>query len=346
MKNIMMPHHDQSAIKYQYFIIAFIIAILLLIPYEWYWKNIERWPASIDLENNDVWADWRAKVDLLSSDDVVILGSSRGHFDLNIHLWDSITGRKPIMLAYPGSSPLHPIEDVIENSNFNGLLVISTAPGLFYTMKGSWGANRGKTLVDHFYKRTYAQKFNSLIYKKIDPLFCYIQGSDLNLKGLIERIPFPNRDSVDAATIWPAMVAMDEYRNIRMIPEMETDSVFIKKQTDIWFNPDPKNRYADSVDVVIEQYVELVKTFKAKGGRVAFIRPPVTGYYLEIEPRLFPREKYWDRLLLESNTPGYHFQDYDETKSMIPPEWSHLNRKDSDTYTKFIIQLLKADHLL
>lgn len=43
-----------------------------------------------------MWADWRAKVDDLSSDDVLILGSSRGHFDLNIHLWDSITGNRPV----------------------------------------------------------------------------------------------------------------------------------------------------------------------------------------------------------------------------------------------------------
>ncbi|MDB4439100.1 hypothetical protein N9176_02505, partial [bacterium] len=302
-------------------------------------------PASYDLKSLDMWADWRAKVDDLSSDDVLILGSSRGHFDLNIHLWDSITGNRPVMLAYPGSSPLHTIEDVIENSTFNGLLIISIAPGLFYTMKGSWGAGRGKDLVDHYYNRTYAQQISSIVYKIIDPLFSYTQGGDLNLKGLIERIPFQNRDSVRGATIWPPMVAMDKYRNIRMLPEMENDSIIQKQQTDIWYNPNPKNRFADSIDVVIGHYVNLVEKHKEKGGRVAFIRPPVTDYYLETETRLYPREKYWDRLILESSCPGYHFQDYEETKYMIPPEWSHLNRRDADAYTKTIIQLLTRDQL-
>lgn len=332
-------------LNFRIFLFAFALAAALLIPYEYYWKNVEHRPAGHDLESLDLWADWRGRLDDLGSEDIVILGSSRGHFDLNIHLWDSITGRRPIMLAYPGSSPLHPVEDVIENSDFNGLLLISTAPGLFYTMKGSWGANRGKTLVDHYHNRTYAQKFSGSIFQQVDPLFSYIH-SDLSLKKLIERIRLPNRDSVKAPDIWPPMVDMDKYRNIRMIPEMETDTVLQQRQKDIWFNPDPKNRYADSTDAIIGHYVDLIKKFKDRGGQVALIRPPVTGYYLEVEPKLFPREKYWDRLVRESGCPAYHFQDHPVTKDMDPPEWSHLDRKEADLYTGIIIGLLRADQLL
>lgn len=336
----------KNEIRFKEFIFAFSIALLCLVFYELYMKNVESWARGHDIESRDLWADWRGEVDELTPEDVVILGSSRGHFDLNINLWDSITGRKPIMLAYPGSSPYHTVEDVIEKSDFKGLLIVSTAPGLFYTMKGSWGANRGKTLVDHYYDRTYAQMFSGEIYKTIDPLFSYMQGSDLNLSALINRIPLPNRDSVDAPLIWPPMVEMDKYRNIRMIPRMETDSILQKQQTDIWFSPDPKNRYADSIEVVLGHYVDLVKKFKAKGGQVTFVRPPVTDYYLETETRLFPREKYWDQLLLKSGSPGYHYSDYEESRSMIPPEWSHLNRRDSDIFTKLVIKLLQNDELL
>jgi len=336
----------KKELNYKQFIFAFSIAIICLVPYELYMKNVESWAKGHDLASHDLWADWRGKVDYLTSEDIVILGSSRGHFDINIHLWDSITGKRPIMLAFPGSSPYHTIEDVIEKSDFNGLLLISTAPGLFYTMKGSWGANEGKGLVDHYYDRTYAQKFSSEIYKRIDPLFSYTQGSNLNLRALMDRIPLPNRDSVRSPIIWPPMVSMDKYRNIRMIARMETDTALQRQQTDIWFNPNPKNRYADSIDVVLAHYVNLVKKFKAKGGRVAFIRPPVVDYYLETETKFYPREKYWDRMLKESDSPGYHYADYEESKSMIPPEWSHLNRKDADAFTKLIIKLLQKDKLI
>ncbi len=327
------------------FLNAVLVTLVLFIPWEWYFGQVEHWPVGHDVSSKDLWADWRGRVNDLDADDIVILGSSRGHFDLNIHLWDSITGKRPIMLAYPGSSPLHPIEDIIDHSSFDGLLVISTAPGLFYTMKGTWAANQGKDLVDHYYDRTYAQKFNGFLIQQIDPHFAFTQ-SDVSLKSLLERISLPNRDSVRPPLVWPPMVRMDKNRNIRMIPQMETDSALQKQQTDIWFNPDPKNRLKDSIASVLGHYVNLVKKFKDRGGRVAFIRPPVTEYYLETETRLYPREEYWNRLLRESGCPGHHFEDNTETRVMIPPEWSHLNRKDADRYTQIIIGFLQDNNLL
>lgn len=332
-------------LNYKLFLGAFFVALLLLVPYELYWRYVEKWPAGHDLENLDYWADWRGKVDELGKDDVIIMGSSRGHFDINIHLWDSITGTRPIMLAYPGSSPFHPLADLVENTEFNGLLVMSVAPGLFFTVKDSWGAGRGKAFVDHYYNRTYAQRFSHWIYQYIDPQFSYIQ-EELRLRNLINRLPFENRDSVWHPDIWPPMVHMDEYRNIRMLHGMETDTVIQNRQTAIWTPPVWKNRYKDSVDVIMDHYVKMVKKLKDRGARVVFIRPPVTGGYLENEPRLFPREAYWDRLLRETDCPGYHFMDHPDTKGMIPPEWSHLNRKDADLYTKTIIHQLRQDQIL
>lgn len=335
----------QSRVSLRVFLFALLVSLLLFLPWEWYFSEVEPWPKGHDVGSKDLWADWRARVDDLDSRDVVILGSSRGHFDLNIHLWDSLTGRRPVMLAFPGSSPFHPVEDLVENSRFDGLLVISTAPGLFYTMRGSWGANEGKKLVDHYNGRTYAQKFNAILEQQIDPHFSFTQG-DLRLKHLLERISLPDRESVRPPLVWPPMVTMDKFRNIRMIPEMETDTALQRQQTDIWFNPDPKNRYADSIPQVLGHYVELVRKFKERGGRVAFIRPPVTYYYLETETKLYPREAYWDRMLRECGSPGHHYQDDPETNAMIPPEWSHLNRRDSDRYTEIIVAFLQKHGLL
>jgi hypothetical protein len=142
------------------------------------------------------------------------------------------------------------------------------------------------------------------------------------------------------------MVKMDADRSIRMVPEMETDTVIQNMQTAIWFNPDPKNRYVDSLDVIMNHYAQLTKKFKARGGKIAFCRPPVTEYYLKTETKLYPRATYWDRLLKDCEAPGYHFTDHEKTKNLVPPEWSHLNRKDSDIYTREIIDLLKEDQIL
>ncbi len=327
------------------FFIALFIAVMLLLPYEWYWKNIEHYAKSHNLESLDHWADQRTSVSSLSEEDVIILGSSRVHFDINIHLWDSLAGRRPLQLAYPGSSPYHPIEDIVNNTDFNGLLVIGVAPGLFFTTEDSWGASRGKVFVDHYQKRTYAQTFNQRIFYFIDPHFSYID-ENLSYRYLIDRLPFKNRDSIRHPDIWPPMVSMDKYRNIRMTHQMETDTIFQRRQKDIWFNPDPQNRVEEKLDEVMDYYIGLLKKFQERGGKVAFIRAPVAGYYLEIEPKLFPRKDYWDRLIEECKCVGYHFQDHPVTNKMEPPEWSHLSRKQSDIYTKLLVEFLQQDGLI
>ncbi|MCB0522991.1 MAG: hypothetical protein H6576_18640 [Lewinellaceae bacterium] len=332
-------------LKLSTFIAALCVAFALLLQYEWYFRNVERWPPGYD-NNADLWAYWRGKVEKLDEKDVVIVGSSRGQFDLNIHLWDSITGRRPVMLAIPGGSPYHTVEDIVVNTDFKGLLLVSTAPGLFYSLGSGGGAAWVKAeMVDYYQKQTYAQKFSQWCYEFIDPHFAYTDP-DISLKHLTERLPFPNRDSIEGGTVWPPMVRMDRYRNVRMIPEMENDTSFQNQQTRIWHHPEWKNRYKDSADVIIGHYADLARKFQERGGRVAFIRPPVTGEYLEFEPQMFPRDQYWDRLLRESGSKGYHFQDNPVSREMIPPEWSHLNRRDADIYTRLIIELLRNDQLL
>ena len=327
------------------FIYSFSLAILLLCIHEYYFRVIEGFSPGYDVENLDYWAEQRAKVDNLSSKDIIIIGSSRAHFDININLWDSITDTKPLMLAYPGSSPLLALDDLVKKSQFNGLIVLGVSPGLFFGMRDSWGSGRIKKAIDQYYDRTYAQALNHILYKLPDNNLGYVNQS-ISLAEIFASIKFPKRDSVITPVIWPPMIHMDENRNIRMLPIMENDTTIQRRQKDIWFNPNPKNRYADSLQVILNDYIGLIKLFKERGGRVAFIRPPVTDYYLKTEGKLFPRESYWDELIRQSGCPGYHFADYQSTKNMVPPEWSHLNRKDSDTYTKTIIQLLKQDNLL
>lgn len=326
-------------------VLAFSLAFGLLVPYEWYFREVEHWPAGYD-DNAELWAYWRGKVDDLDAKDVVVVGSSRGHFDINLHLWDSITGRRPVMLAIPGGSPYYTFEDIVEKTAFKGLLLVSTAPGLFYTLGSSGGAAWVKAeRVEYYYKQTYAQKFSQWVYQWVDPCFAFTDP-ELNLESLINRLPFPNRDSVKHPTIWPPMVRKDQYRNVRMIPEMETDTALQNVQTQIWDRPVWKNKFTDSVDVILTHYIDLANKFRERGGKIAFIRPPVSGKYLEHEPEMYPREMYWDRLLRESGCKGYHFQDHPDTRDMIPPEWSHLNRRDADIYTRTIIGLLQNDQLL
>jgi hypothetical protein len=335
----------QPKVTLRLLLVSFSVALLLLAAHEWYFRTVEHWDPGYD-DNAELWSYWRGEIEDLSAEDVVIIGSSRIHFNTNLTLWDSITGRRPVMLATPGSSPYYVIEDIVENSSFNGLLLVGVSSGLFFTVSDSYGATWIKRdRVDYYYRQTYAQSFSEWVYKWIDPYFAYTDP-EINLKSLIRRLPLRDRDSVFKAPIWPAMVSMNKYRSVRMVPEMETDTSHQNIQKKIWGRFGFSNNHADSIESIFNHYLPLIKKFKEKGGRIAFVSSPVTGPYLKNDTENFQREKYWDRLIQESNCPGYHFQDYPELKFMDPPEWSHLNRRDADIFTKTIVRELQKDDIL
>jgi len=334
----------ENKLNLRIFLSALAIAFSLLAVHEYYFRVVEGWTPGYD-DNAEMWSYWRRQVDKLTSEDVLIVGSSRSHFNINIHLFESLTGHRPIMLSVPGGSPYFTFEDIVKKSNFNGLLLVGVAPGLFYTLGTGGGAMWIKNdRVDFFYKQTYASRFSQSVYRYIDPHFSYLDP-EISIKNLINRIHPTDRDSIQHPPIWPPMVSMDFYRNIRMNPGMETETVLQNQQTKIW-DGDWKNWYADSLDVILNHYSSLVQEFTKKGGRIAFIQSPVTGKYLHYEPILFPRETYWNALLEKSQVKGYHYEDYPEMKAMTPPEWSHLNRKDADQFTRLLVTLLKQDGLL
>jgi hypothetical protein len=131
-----------------------------------------------------------------------------------------------------------------------------------------------------------------------------------------------------------------------MIPEMESDTIQQKRQKKISSRFGYGNRFADSIDVIFDHYIPLFRRFKERGGKLAFVSSPVTGFYFKNDSIHYPKEKYWDRLIQETGALGYHYSNYSELKDMQPPEWSHLNRRDADTFTLKLLELLKEDELL
>ncbi len=57
----------------------------------------------------------------------------------------------------------------------------------------------------------------------------------------------------------------------------------------------------------------------------------------------FPRDKYWERLLTESQSPGIHFLDYPAIAHFECPELSHLSRPQAIEFTKHFIEILEKD---
>ena len=92
---------------------------------------------------------------------------------------------------------------------------------------------------------------------------------------------------------------------------------------------------------VFDEVKENVDRIRARGGDVVFMRCPSEGLFIEREHKEFPREKYWDQLLVETDAGGVHFEDNAALQGLELPEWSHLSPYDSDVFTKAIAPLIR-----
>ena len=149
----------------QSFILGLILAIIGIAGWEMYWRSQDHIP-NLD-DNDDTWAIQRAKLERPSKDQVVFIGSSRILFDIQHPIWRAKTGTEPVQLASQGSSPLPILKDVVENTDFNGLMVVGVTPGLFFRNSQSHGTP------DEMATRKSGLLLRSNIRPKTEPLAVY-----------------------------------------------------------------------------------------------------------------------------------------------------------------------------
>ena len=104
------------------FLIAISLSIIGLAAWESYWRSQGYSPNLND--DKTLWAIQRSKVDKATDKQVLILGSSRAYFDIQLNEFEQHTGILPIQLASTGSSPLPIFNDIVENSDFTGTVII------------------------------------------------------------------------------------------------------------------------------------------------------------------------------------------------------------------------------
>lgn len=221
-------------------IIAVIISISGLFIWEFIWRTQGKVPDIND--DKDLWAVQRAKVKKMDKNDFVLAGSSRILFDIQLDEWEKETGKRPVMLASAGSSPLPVIRDIVENTNFTGTVILGVTPGLFfsttYPMASPW--KRVQSKVDHYYKRTYAQRLNHWSGLPLEKNLAFVSISeeqwfdDIDLRSLLRRIRIGNRTGEKPMPPFRNFSNVSVDRNVRMTERTATDTAFANSIIRVW----------------------------------------------------------------------------------------------------------------
>ena len=295
----------------------------------------------------DLWALRRRAV---QPDSLVIIGDSRAWFDLDLDEIEHGVGRRPVQLAIPGSCAYPVLADLADDTSFHGTVICSVVPIMFFAPAGPPVQNSLEA-INRRRTQTLAQRASTELGMLMEEHIAFLKEDDLTLGELISRLPIPNRaGALIGPPLPPYFETEDRERRARMFTLCASPGPLQDRIKYGWlplFTPPPLPTYvprevflkgvAQAIEARFRDAASAVQRIRARGGKVVFIRLPVSGELKKLEDRATPRAGPWTRLLKESGAPGIYFDDYPELAGFVCPEWSHLSAPDSVVFTHRLV---------
>lgn len=326
---------------------ALLMFLLMMGAWEWHWRAFGVEPS---IANSDaLWATQRRRIDNgEGAGATVLIGSSRMLFDLQLPVWQKLSGQRPIQLAMEGTSPMFALEDLADDPNFkDGRLLVGVAPNLFF----SGFAARGG-LLKYMRKQSPSQRIGQWLSMHFVEPYLAFDEPDYALPKVLERQDWwPVRPGMHPyKAVRKLMVVVDEDRASHIWDKLEKDPQYRTMAQGIWaqqFVPRPDDptpaQVQHTADEQIARAAAAVAKLRKRNVEVIFVRTPSAGEFLAYEDRAFPRAKTWDVLLAKTRAPGVHFQDHPELQGFWLPEWSHLAARDAVRFTEALYAIIERD---
>lgn len=303
-------------------------------------------------DSSDLWAEQRSRV---RPDSVVIIGTSRALFDLDLDVMEQGLASRPIQLAIAGSSPYPVLADLANDQSFRGTVILDIVSPM-YLAPGGPPVELSQKALKRYREWNYAQRWSHSLGKLLESQVAFLKQEDLTLSQLLKRLPIPDRANARVGPkLPPYFYTVDGDRRGRMTADAAiVGSPLNKRVADGWLPlftmpPPPSFIPAEKFKQIVGQAIEArfqktsehIAAIHARGGKVVFIRLPVTSPLIEREEQLVPRAFSWDRLVRENGVPAIDFAQYADLKSFDCPEWSHLSAPDSVEFTKRLVPYLR-----
>lgn len=319
-------------------VVALVVFAVLMAGWEWHARTSGLSTEDIG-DGPSRWAEERRKLDRGDPSQIAIVGDSRILFDTDLDLFERMTGVRPVQLALPGTNARPFVQDVADDEDFRGLLLVGIAErSYFRDQPGRMG---------HALERYRFESPNDYVgdrlYRTVSRLFAFIDYDNGLLRGL-RRLDLPNRGDIYGPylEVWKIRVTAEDRHNW-LWPRLETDAYRREQARAVWLSltgapPVPDEQIAKTIAITREAVAKI----RARGGEVIFLRPPSSGPVLDSENKGTPRAKVWDALLRGAGLAGVHFADYPQMRDLDLPEYSHLSRACARHYTRAYVGAVAA----
>src|SRR5947207_3488593 len=220
-----------------------LIVIAAACAWEIYCRSIGYGPTLNDSE--DFWTSARRRV---KPESIVIIGDSRGWYDLDLDELQKGLGKRPVQLAMGGSCAYPVLADLANDENFHGTIICSVVPRLFVAPPGTPPMDRAEKAVRRSHTQTPAQRVSQYLAIPLEEHAACLKKEELTLDDLLKRLPIPNRsDARVPPRLPPYFGTLDRERRARMTEECARPGSELQKRIQqIWlplFTPHPPPSY-------------------------------------------------------------------------------------------------------
>lgn len=303
--------------------------VLLTAIHETVLRRAGHVPAVVDDES--LWCVARRQVAALGREDVLLLGASRMQTDIDeATLAALLPGRRIVNLAISGGGTSLPVfHDIVENTAFAGIVILDETES---TMASDAGIEQG--FVDAY---THTFTLDRLVNRDVDTwlqsrLVCLGPGETctdlwprLAARGRVPP-PKPNVTSfarytrADYSLIDPAL--LEEIRSSRLAPPPSTIALH------------------DPADAAVSRWGDLVTAFRERGGRVVFVRLPVSHERWALDDSGAAASQAWSQIMSRLEVPSVlcNGPDAESIRDLRILDHSHINGDHTGRFTTWLVE--------
>lgn len=310
------------------------------------------------LDTKERWIHERARASRLGKRALILVGRSRFQLGLDLDVLRKDSGLEPVQLAVDGASVIPVLKGLVDDPAVSGTIMVDYYPG---DVDGNKFAGDGRGgLWEMEYERlaklgnpdislaAVEKKLSEAVYEN---LASYADGTtplmSLRWRVLSEGL------APQYVTMAPDRSKMADYRRVRM-PDRYYGIVAaeLSKATGARLEAPNSEKYleerikslsplnnADFIRGSIS-IKHMKMALENRGGKMIFVKMPMSGMILEMNDRLFPKEDFQNVFEREVGGLIYSSDDDPELKEFVCPEGSHLDFRDRANFTRALDRLI------
>jgi hypothetical protein len=270
---------------------------------------------------------WSAARQSVRRESIVLVGSSRMHADVHPAFFDEVVGERPVQLAVNGGFSYLVLEQLARDSKFRGTVICELTEVEIATGRTT---ELEKGYINSYQPATLAQQSESFL-KHLAQKHLTFASPQLSLPALINYALHGQRPQPSTHY----HIAEDR---ALLVDFTSLDIEKLRSLTTAASYQGPDLSPAEFV-AQSRRFEELANEIERRGGRVFFVRLPVTGVLWDRLEKAYPKKSYWDEFARHSHSQTIHFKDYPELQVECP-DYSHLDMKDSPGFTRALAKVL------